>query len=141
MTDTDEVGQEPDAANGRAEPSFLASFSQDDLRLLVMTFVGTLAANVVTVAVVAVALLSRPLIHPSSLRYEPLGFAAVAVFVAFLLAALITLVRKKTWRIDARTGQKASRAYVIVAISTMSGLGILSLVLLLAMLGYAAGVK
>jgi hypothetical protein len=43
------------------EHSFSASFSQGDLRLFLITFAGTVAANILTVMVVAVAvILARP---------------------------------------------------------------------------------
>ena len=57
------------AANTEKEPaeeeeheaSFWASFTRADTRLFLMTFAGTVAANIVTVMVVAVALIaSRP---------------------------------------------------------------------------------
>jgi hypothetical protein len=54
-TDTDEELPEPAKPRAEAKP-FLSSFSQADIKLLVLTFGGTLAANVVTVVVVAGAL-------------------------------------------------------------------------------------
>lgn len=57
--------EQPTIAEQETRTSFWASFTQADMRVLVITFAGTLAANIVTVLVVAVAVVvARSSAHP-----------------------------------------------------------------------------
>jgi hypothetical protein len=64
------------------------SFSSDDIKLLIITFAGTLAANILTVVFVGLAL---AIVH--AFRFTPslyrIYFLAVATFVSIILPLFI----------------------------------------------------
>jgi hypothetical protein len=106
----------------------LASFSQADLKLFVVTFAGTVAANVVTVIIVAVALLlARP---PAGVRPTP---AAVLIDLYAVVIGLMTV------GIAIRHMRGGRRDLVLLFLVTITGLG--GLIFAMILLGYAVGVK
>jgi hypothetical protein len=113
------------------QESFWASFNQADMKLFVLTFAGTVAANIVTVMVVAVAvILVRAKRTPtwSALLYS----AAAATFLGYVITTV------------ARFLPSSNRTKRLIRISSLPfGLlvcfGVLLLVLIL--LGDAAGIK
>jgi hypothetical protein len=124
-TTADDSQEEP--AEER-ERSFLASFSQADLKLFVVTFAGTVAANVVTVIIVAVALLlARP---PAGVRPTP---AAVLIDLYAVVIGLMTV------GIAIRHMRGGRRDLVLLFLVTITGLG--GLIFAMILLGYAVGVK
>lgn len=120
------------------EHSFWASFSQADLRLFLLTFAGTVAANVVTVVVVAVALiLARPPLSERPTPYSVLIFLAVVVFGTLGVYVTLTSFRRSR----RRTRDPATLPTEALMLLTGLALGLLTLVFLLTLLGYAVGVK
>src|SRR5262245_12135017 len=85
------------------ESSFVGSFSQADMRLFVVTFTGTVAANVVTVLVVAVAIL---LARSGSSSRPSVG--SVLIFLLTIVLAVMafsSIAIRHRRRPDDRTGQ------------------------------------
>jgi hypothetical protein len=130
---TDETAATEDQAEAEAEPkkeSLWDSFTRTDLKLLIVTFAGTLAANIVTVIVVAVAVVIA--------RWNLAGQRlSIRVVIGNLVAAVvfmgceIIIIRRMR-----RTGQKD---ILLVTLVAASGLFILLFVLVL--IGYASGVR
>jgi hypothetical protein len=122
-----------DQPEGRAEQhSSLTSFDQADLKLLVVTFAGTLAANIVTAFVVAIAIIeARPgfLGRPTLFHdlFEP------AFGLALSLSTIIVV------RISGRGNTTArERRFTSVSILIM---GLFACSQVLVLLGLALGVK
>jgi len=127
---------EEEHGDKEAEPSFWDSFTRADARLFLMTFAGTVAANVVTVMVVAVALIaSRP---PSSGRPTagsvPIDLACSAAGV-MAVGIGITALRRT------RMNDRGSRTIALMIGAVTVFMGLISSVYLLVLLGYAVGVK
>jgi hypothetical protein len=130
---TDETAATEDQAEAEAErkkESLWDSFTRTDLKLLIVTFAGTLAANIVTVIVVAVAVVIA--------RWNLAGQRlSIRVVIGNLVAAVvfmgceIIIIRRMR-----RTGQKD---ILLVTLVAASGLFILLFVLVL--IGYASGVR
>jgi hypothetical protein len=164
MGDTEEVAGEPaaeepaaeePAATKEPEPSLLAGLSPEDKKLLMLTFAGTVAANIITVAVVGIALglarlwfsppISRP--HPNVPGVVILLCVMLALYVATIIfsvrvsrkpirPALGVLGRKLGWSLAQTT------AYVRrVTIGGIVVLGAVAVLLTLILLGVAAGVR
>jgi hypothetical protein len=118
------------------EHSFLASFSQADLRLFLITFAGTVAANVITVMVVAVAvILTRP---PMTLRPNVDGVVTLLAFSVIGLAFVITnvaLLRRKRPRHPIDPTMKVYLLTMTIFAGLLASEGLLIL------LGWAVGVK
>jgi hypothetical protein len=125
--------EEPTEHAGKdAEPSFWDSFNQADVKLFVVTFAGTLAANIVTVLVVAFAVIAdrtsnRPVDTPITI-----ALTAPVVFVGFLaMTAGDRLLRRQR--------KIARRRKVFLWILVLTWPIVLTAVLVL--LGWAAGIK
>jgi hypothetical protein len=133
MTDADGAQAQEDAS----ERSFWASFSQADLRLFLVTFAGTVAANMVTVMVVALALIaSRP---PRGKQGANAGGVVILVIFSVLgLASVIVSVAALRRNRSKHTMDLTTK--VILATLAVS-LGVLAVLSLLILLGWAAGVK
>jgi hypothetical protein len=126
------------AAEGRPEreeQSFLASFSRGDMKLLVVTFLGTVAANLVTVAVVGYSIILARNISgiPGGLKEgtELYGGAIAGLLVFGFLLDLIRRHQRSRFRVVLR---RMSIGCLVLA-------GLYGLGLMLALLGAAAGVK
>ena len=133
-TTADDTHDEP--AEER-QPSLLASFSRADLRLLLVTFAGTVAANVVTVMVVAIAIiLARPRVvgAPPTVNVV-LAFLVSAVSALGFLPFLILYFRDKRAK-----GKISPREDVLIVVLLML-MGLLGTLALLTLLGWAVGVK
>jgi hypothetical protein len=128
-TTTDDSQEEHGKHEKEAEPSFWASFNRTDAKLLVVTIVGTLAANVVTVMVVAVAI-----IVVGASRSRPSSDLVYTTLLDTVLGILVTGFLVSSFR-RARGGFKVIRAVIAI----MSGLFTVQLLLIL--LGYAANIK
>jgi hypothetical protein len=134
MTDTGRAEKE-------REPSFVASFTAADWRLLVMTFTGTLAANVVTVVVVALAVIvARYMLsteangpHPNVPLY--LGLSALCCVVNVPLIIVAVVIARKT-----PDGRRQAIARRLMIASAAVGSPI-TLLLMLILLGAATGVR
>lgn len=125
----DDKHEEP---TGERQPSFLASFSQADLRLLLITFAGTVAANVVTVMVVAVALIAA---RPKN--SERPTVASVLILALFGLIGVFIVARGAP---DFRRKRARGTTTVTLRVLTVV-MGLMTLEILLVLLGYAVGVK
>ena len=123
------------ARRGAPALPLLASFTQADLKLFLVTFAGTVAANVGTVMIVAVAVIvTRP---PIGVRP---GAGAVLTDLCGAAIGLMTIgigvAALRRWR----SSYKTSRPEVVMLVlAAVMGLG--TLAFLLALLGYAVGVK
>jgi hypothetical protein len=118
------------------EHSFLASFSQADLRLFLITFAGTVAANVVTVMVVAVALIvARP-----QLGGRP-TVGAVLTLVGFAAIGVVMVGRNVTSLLHKRPRDTTSRTLNAPLLTLTVILGLITSEIVLILLGLAVGVK
>lgn len=118
------------------QPSFLGSFSQADLRLFLITFAGTVTANVLTVMVVAVAIiLARPQISEPPNATDVLVFLLCAISGIGFLPFLVLFVR------DKRAKGKISPREDVLILVVLTLLGLLGTLALLTLLGWAVGVK
>ena len=118
------------------ERSLWASFSQADMRLFLVTFAGTVAANVVTVMVVAVALIAS---RPSNGGRPTVG--AVLIDLACVICGVMTVgIGVAAFR---RKGPRdtTSRTITVMIASVTVFMGLLASVYLLILLGYAVDVK
>jgi hypothetical protein len=128
-----------DSHEERAEEdhrSFLASFSPADLRLFLITFAGTVAANVVTVMVVAVAVIAA--------RPKVSGRPTVGDVLAFLFCAICGigfLCWFPVWVRDKRTKGKISPRENVLILIMLVLMGLITSEILLLLLGWAVGVK
>ncbi|SRR5229473_7130404 len=85
--------------------SFWRSFSQADMRLLVVTFAGTVAANVMTVLLVATAILvakRQPRTGRAALEYLLAG--AVSLLLLVVCAVLISRRASRPWPVRSAAG-------------------------------------
>jgi hypothetical protein len=89
--DTEHGDKEP-------EPSFLASFNRADAKLFLVTFAGTVAANVITVMVVAVAVI---LARPQLAGRPTVGLVLVYLFLGGfgVLLTSVSIVRLRRKRV------------------------------------------
>jgi hypothetical protein len=121
-----------EAADYRPEPeregSFWRSFNRADAKLLLITFAGTVAANVVTVIVVAIAILSdRP----------PASQGAAQVVLAWIgLAGTGTYTGVMFYRLRRNSTVDRRGDLRFVALLSLA-----TLIFLLFVLGYAVGYK
>lgn len=130
---TDETADEEDRPEEKKDTeSFLASFNRADAKLFLITFAGTVAANIVTVLVVAAAIiLDRPQNGaPSPAGEVPAALISSAVGILGIIVCLIALRRK--W------GDLTTR--LMISFLALS-LSVLTMIFLLILLGDAAGVK
>lgn len=129
-----------DAAVKEAEErdtSFWSSFSQDDIRLLVVTFAGTVAANVVTAVVVAVAVIAA---RPSP-GYQITSAGVLKTIGLVLLGALITLTGTVAIRWTRKRGWPFARWITVILLVLVAVAAVGTLVFVLVLLGLAVGVK
>jgi hypothetical protein len=133
---TEQPAPERQAEKERQE-SLWASFTRADMRLFLVTFAGTVAANLVTVVVVAVAIIfARP---SNSARPTPGVVFNYLYLVSFGILALVGLLgwfRKN--RSKGSTSRTVATIWVVFATVTLV---LMTLVPLLVLLGYAVGVK
>jgi hypothetical protein len=136
MAPTADDSQEEHGAK-EVERSFWATFTRADMRLFLVTFAGTVTANIVTVMVVALALIaSRP---PSGQQGANAGGVVILVIFSVLgLASVIVSVAALRRNRSKHTMDLTTK--VILAALAVS-LGVLALLSLLILLGWAAGVK
>lgn len=127
----------PDDTDEEWQPPLLGNFSQADLKLLLITFGGTVAANVVTVMVVALAvILSRPRVVGVPLNVNAVvAFLVCAVSGLGFLPFLILYFRDKRAK-----GMISPREDVLIVVLLML-MGLLGTLALLTLLGWAVGVK
>jgi hypothetical protein len=115
----------------------MSRHEQADMKLFLVTFVGTVAANIVTVLVVAVAVISvRPTTggHPT----------VVGVLMdLFCVTAGVVVVSSglAVFRGNKRSSDTICRVVVAVIGSVAVSMGLIGLVFLLVLLGYAVGVR
>jgi hypothetical protein len=102
-----------------------------------MTFAGTLAANVVTVAVVAAAIIAaRHFVDPGShVTDVPLAVAETAALLAFYVASITVFMSVFRRRFRTKPGKRLATVTVVVT------WGAAATLLMLVLLGAAAGVK
>jgi hypothetical protein len=130
-TTADDTHEEP--AEER-QTSLWTSFSQADLKLFLITFAGTVAANLATVMVVAVALILDGSQRPTARGVISLLVIAI-IGLAFVVHAITTRPRKRAH--DIRSVRWAK-----IALMALTGLmGLLVSLYLLGLLGYAVRVK
>ncbi len=131
MTATADDSQEEDGRE--AEPS--SFFSRDDVKLLVITFAGTVAANVVTVIVVAIAIiLARPgFAGPHTPRMVLLNIGYAVLGVPIVWGGLMTWRRKRP--------TPDPLVYRGLSLALIVAMGLMTLLWVLVLLGYAVGVK
>jgi hypothetical protein len=132
-TTPDETQEEPAEERQR---SFWASFSQTDLRLFLVTFAGTVAANVLTVMIVAVAVIAA---RPEN-SGRPTASGALDDILVLAIAATLLGISMAAWS-PWRPWVGRLRALNVVGPVITVVLGLFTLVYLLILLGYAAGVK
>lgn len=135
MTDMDEVAED----SARIEvpgPSFLGSFSRADSR----NFVVAMVANVVTVAVVAVAIIAdrfftRPVPAHHITVGDNLALAALGAVLGILVGGGLLLVAWKAWG--------AVNRWVLMVFMVGPSVACLAVaaILFVVLLGAAAGVK
>lgn len=136
MTDQAADDAENMAKEDRKESSFLPLFTRADTRLFLITFAGTVAANVVTVMLVALAVVMVR--HPGF--GKPTMHAVLILVIMAILGMLIvgfgaiSIRRKRPADTDSRTTMAS--LFVLVVI-----MGALTSVYLLALVGFAAGVR
>lgn len=119
---------EEDQAGKERQESLWESFNRADMKLFVVTFAGTLAANVVTVMVVAVAIIfDRPVKRPTA--PPVLDYVIIAIVSMIGLGVGRTLLHHKASR-NRRLGVMSVAWAVTVGLMT-----------LLVLLGHAVGVK
>jgi hypothetical protein len=114
-----------------AEPakSFWVSFTAADMRNLIVTLVGTVLGGMLVVMAVALAVVVARWEHHRDHGVAITAFLAVVMSLGF--AATVWMARD-----DRRWGQRAT--YLICCAVVLGGL---ALVELLALTGYAAGIK
>jgi hypothetical protein len=120
------------APAGKQAAEHRALFNRDDAKLLLITFGGTVAANLVTVMIVAVAvILTRSMNSPITPTEADVIIAVTLVGVAWLMAYAV--VPK-----GSTLGRMVRRAFFRIAVPFAALVGITGLIV---MLGEAAGVK
>ena len=118
------------------ERSLWASFSQADMRLFLVTFAGTVAANVVTVMVVAVALIvARPQISGRP------TVGAVLILVGFAVTGVVMVGRNVISLLRKRPRDTTSRTLNAPLLTLTVLLGLITSEIVLVLLGLAVGVK
>lgn len=120
-----------------SEKSFLASFTRADAKLLLITFAGTVAANVVTVMVVAFAVI---LARSSTTTPRPTE-GAVLIDLAAVAAGVMTLGVGVSFMRQRRVGAAYSRVITLIIVVLVVAECLISAVFLLVLLGDAVGVK
>jgi ABC-type Fe3+ transport system permease subunit len=124
-----------------AKPEPLWAFNRDDTKLLVVTLLGTLAANMLTLAAVAIAiLLASALTRPSERFHYPGKVDATASSLAIVVTVAIVgaILAVVTARAAKRVRRRTSRRRVLVGLAV--AFGAVSLIFVLALLGLFAGV-
>jgi len=130
---TEEPATAADGAGKKHEESFWASFNRADMKLFLLTFAGTVAANVVTVMVVAVAIiLAQPPKgeRPTTLLLFSLTLVAGGIFFMGVGTILFRRMHKISRMIMAE----------VFLVCTV-GMGLCTLEFLLILLGFAVKVK
>ena len=123
-------------AEKEAEKSFWASFTQADKRLRLITFAGTVAANFVTVMVVAAAVI---LTRPPNTSGPTLG--SVLIYLGCVICGVlavgvgITVVRRKP------PAGTIFRTFAVTLGFFLVAMGLITSVFLIVLLGEAAGLK
>src|SRR5262245_46499455 len=123
------------------ESSFWRTFTQSDMRLLLLTFAGTLAANVMTVVVVAFAIIAAHALRPYKDNTPPtpgtmLEMVALGVLWIAMLTGCVIALRQRN-----RPNTTAGRIFARVTVAATAALTLMTATLLLALLGYAVGVE
>jgi hypothetical protein len=123
-------------AEKERQESVWASFGRADAKLFMVIFAGTVAANVVTVMIVAVALIAA---RSGSNGRPHLG--AVLIYLGCVIAGVVTVgVGVQALR-QKRPKDTESRVIALMVAAFTLLMGLLSSVYLLVLLGYAVGVK
>ena len=118
------------------EGSLWVSFSQADMRLFLVTFAGTVAANIVTVMVVAVALIAS---RPANGGRPTVGSVLIDLFC--VISGVMTVgIGVAAFRYKGRR-DTTSRTITVMIASVTVFMGLLASVYLLILLGYAVDVK
>jgi hypothetical protein len=123
-TTPDDTHEEPAE---EPKPSLLDSFSQADLKLFLITFAGTVAANVVALMFVGLAVLLVRVVGTPSGPVE----VVMVVLVLFMCVGIATLLM--VWRKEAPESQ-----FLLWSAGVLS---MFALVWVLTLLGWATGVK
>jgi uncharacterized membrane protein YqjE len=115
------------------------TLTSEDIKLLVVTFAGTVAANLITVLLLGLAIIIGHSFHPTGRSFWPYGIllAMTAMAVISVLAAI------STWR-RSRDVKETSFEYKAIrgALAVMGLSGVFMLLLfMLAWIGIAAGIK
>jgi hypothetical protein len=123
----------------RHKKAIFPSFSSDDIKLLVITFAGTVVANIVTVLFLGLAIATA---HWSKIAHTALPLIPIipVVIIASFIAAvslLAPLWRQRNRQYKYIKGTRKKVVLITIAIATL-GYG---LILLLSLAGLAAGIK
>lgn len=114
----------------RQEP-FWASFNRADMKLFLVTFAGTLAANVLTVMLVAVAIIS---VRTRFVKPTPIG--VIGALIVALLGGLGIVAIPQILREKGQTRLNKVVGWIMVAVVCS-----VTVLIVLSLLGYAAGIK
>jgi hypothetical protein len=122
----------------RNNKSFFPAASTDDIKLLVITFVGTVAANLITVLIVGLAvIIAREHIFNTN-HANGVGIAAL-IFMTFSTIILPVLWLSGLRRMRHRTDTPGPIVKMVMVSSVvMTGIAIL---LILTWVGIASGIK
>jgi hypothetical protein len=136
MSDTDEVAEKPTDK----QQSFWGGFSQSDMRLLVITIVGTLVGGILLAIVIALAVIvarsGAVLPRHGSSRFQTLN--GIAILVGSAVVYVVGFIgASKRARLMKGWGRRSWPFYVAVA----AVFAVAALVFPLAVLGVAVGVK
>jgi hypothetical protein len=131
---TDQSGTAEPAAN-ETEESFWSSFTRADMRLLVVTIAGTMIGAILTLALIAIAIIVARQFAKSG------GLASSAAFLGEGIGALVALGLLIGWvgrRFVAPGWRGVVRGWSVI---WYVGACLYALFLVLGVLGYAAGIK
>ena len=127
-----------DQAEGERQKPFLSTFTHDDAKLLLVTFVGTVVANIITVMTVALAVAgdrSRWFGGYGSLTNKVIGnIIFLTLFGVMLLVAIRSLRRSRGGESSTRNDRRTGVIAVVLA-------GLLAAWCFGDLLGLASGVK
>lgn len=121
--------------------SILSNLSSQDIKLLVITFAGTVAANIVTVLLVALAIIVARSFHPVGTSPWPYVILLAETAMGVIAVQMVTYTLRRRRSGGERhiiPGYKAIKGGLIIA-------GVfnacLLLIFVLAWIGFAAGIK
>ena len=128
-TTPDDTHEEP--AEEERQESFWDSFNRADAKLFLVTFAGTVAANVLTVMLVAIAIIS------DRARFvKPTSTGVIFSLIVALFGGLGIVGARQVLREKGQTRLNKGVGWIVVAFMCS-----VTLLIVLSLLGYAAGIK